>query len=166
MKNTALLVMCLALSVAVLAQDIKGTFAIKNKETGLLLRIKDAAGSNGTPLVSYTPINWKCATWEFQSRGGNVYGLKNLFTGKTFQPVADSLREGTALGQQPLKAGADKQVYEFIAVDKDAYLIRLKGTEYYLSPSESGEVNSPIVLSKKTGGQRQQWTLYEQHPTM
>lgn len=166
MKTIIAFALCLFLSLAAAAQDIKGTFAIKNVEIGLLLRIKDANGADGTPLVSYTPVNWKCMTWDFQSQGGNVYQLKNLFTGKTFEPIGKSASEGTALHQQKFQAGAANQEYEFIPVEKNVYCIRLKGTELYLSPSENGEVNSAVVLSKKTDSKRQQWTLYEQHPTM
>ena len=35
------------------AQVIKGTYAIKNVQTGMLLRIKDADKKDGTPLVAY-----------------------------------------------------------------------------------------------------------------
>jgi len=67
------------------AQVIKGTYAIKNVQTGMLLRIKDASKANGTPLVSYNPVNWKCMTWDFQHKEDNTYQLRNLFSGKTFQ---------------------------------------------------------------------------------
>ncbi len=166
MKKLIGFVMCYLLALAVAGQDIKGSFAIKNVETGLLLRVKDANKANGTPLVSYTPVEWKCMTWDFKSVGGNGYQLKNQFTGKTFQAVADSATHGMAMHQQPVKEGDTSQQYEFIAVEKGVYLIRLKGTELYLSPSDDRDVNSAIVLSKNNGTKRQRWTLYEQHPTM
>ncbi len=166
MKKILTIAVSLAFVVVVAAQDIKGTFAIKNAQTGMVLRVKDANGANGTPLVSYTPVNWKCMTWDFQPQGNYIYQLKNLFTGKTFQPKGDSAAEGAALHQQPMKAGAGNQQYEFIPAENNAYLIRLKGTELYLTPSESGEVNSAVLLYKKAGGKLQQWTLYEQHPTL
>lgn len=48
------------------SQDIKGNYAIKNVKTGMLLRVKDAASKNGTPLVAYNPQNWKCMTWDLK----------------------------------------------------------------------------------------------------
>jgi hypothetical protein len=75
-----------SLSVSLFAQVIHGTYAIKNEQTGMLLRIKDANGKNGTPLVAYNPVNWKCMTWDFKHVEGQTYQLKNLFTSKTFQP--------------------------------------------------------------------------------
>ncbi|HVF96527.1 MAG TPA: RICIN domain-containing protein [Flavisolibacter sp.] len=163
MKKTILL---LAMFFAVFfaqAQPIKGTYAIKNVETGLLLRIKDANKANGTPLVLYTQMEWKCMTWDFRQVEGETYQLKNLFTGKTFQP-ADSLASGVGLEEQPLLANADAQQYEFIPVEKSVYFIRLKNTGLYLTPSEKSNVNSAVVLAEKTGAKNQYWTLYEQHP--
>src|ERR1700761_7736633 len=46
--------------------SIRGDFAMKNVHTGKYVRIKDANGANGTPIVAYSPENWKCMTWEFQ----------------------------------------------------------------------------------------------------
>src|SRR4051812_13358826 len=76
------------------SQDIKGTFAIKNVKTGIFLRIKDADKSNGTALVAYSPVNWKCATWDFNHIGGQTYQLKNLFTSKTFQSGLSTPTDG------------------------------------------------------------------------
>src|SRR5665811_2339445 len=76
-------------------QTIVGTYAIKNVETGKLLRIKDANSSDGTPLVAYSPVNWKCMTWDFQQIDGRTYTLRNLFTNKTFQPAEEAVKDGT-----------------------------------------------------------------------
>ncbi len=148
-------------------QNIKGTYAIKNVETGLLLRIKDANNQDKTPLVAYTPINWKCMTWDFQQVEGETYRLRNLFTNKTFQPVAKAKKEGVALEQMPLLKGEEIQEWEFIPVSKDVYQIKLKNSDLYLTPSdEHGQVNSPILLSGKKEGKLQNWTIYLQDPQM
>lgn len=145
------------------AQVIKGTYAIKNVATGMLLRIKDANKKDGTPLVSYSPVNWKCMTWEFQHLEGQSYQLKNLFTGKTIQPNG-APAESVNLIQQPL-ANSPLQQYEFLPAGENQYLIRLKGTSLYLTPSDKeGAVNSTIMLAGKTDGNIQRWTIYEQHP--
>ncbi len=150
----------------VFCQVIEGTYAIKNMETGLLLRIKDANTANGTPLVAYNPVNWKCMTWDFKHMAGDTYQLQNLFSGKTFQPKQEAA-EGIAMEEQPLLANAGNQQYDFIPAGKNSYLIRLKGTELYLTASNSKPlVNSAITLAKKTAGKLQQWTIYEQHPDM
>jgi len=152
---------------ALFSQEIQGTYAIKNMETGLLLRIKDANQKNGTPLVSYSVVNWKCVTWDFIHITGQSYQLRNLFTGKAFQPVNQIPVDGTELEQQVLISNQGNQLLEFLPVEKDVYLIKLKGTELYITPSEEkGIVNSSIILSKKNGSKLQQWTIYEQHPTM
>jgi hypothetical protein len=148
------------------AQDIKGNYAIKNVKTGMLLRVKDAHSKNGTPLVAYYPENWKCMTWDFKKTDANTYQLRNLLTNKTFQPVAVANTD-VAFDEQPLIPGDDKQQYEFITVKKDTYLIKLKGTDLYVTPADpKGEVNSAIVLAAKKGTPDQQWFIYEQAPTM
>ncbi len=132
----------------------------------MLLRLKDASGKNGTPLVAYDPQNWKCMTWEFQSKGEHTYQLKNLFTKKTFQPLAEA-KDAAVLEEQPLVQDAANQQYEFIKVKKDIYLIRLKSTELYLSLSDpEGSTNSAIILAKKKDSTEQQWSIYLQNPTM
>jgi hypothetical protein len=153
----------LLVNQAVFAQIIKGNYAIKNVLTGMLLRVKDASNKNGTPLVAYDPQNWKCMTWNFISVEGNTYQLKNLFTGKTFQPKQADI----ALEEQPISLGSSNQQYEFEPAGKDIYLIKLKGTDLYITPEDKkGASNSAIILVKKTKTKAQQWTIYEQAPTM
>jgi hypothetical protein len=134
-------------------------------ETGMLLRVKDANRKDGTPLVAYTPVNWKCVTWDFEQVEGQTYRLKNLFTGKTFQP-GGSVVDSVSLVQMPF--GKDElQQYEFVSAGENRYYIRLKGTALYLTPADKeGSTNSAIMLAKKTNSTLQQWTIYEQHPTM
>lgn len=149
------------------AQEIKGSYAIKNAETGLVLRIKDAQKANGTPLVAYNHVNWKCVTWDFQKVGEQTYQLENLFTGKTFQFEGETLKPDISLEQQPLVKSA-AQNYEFILSGTDTYFIKLSGTELYVTPGEPiGKVNSPIILAEKMKeGNLQKWSIHEQHPTM
>ncbi len=148
-------------------QDIKGTLAIRNVETGLLLRIKDANSKDGTPLVAYPARNWKCMTWEFQHVMGETYRLRNLFTNKTFAPTDGQQREGTRLEQESLDKNDRSQDWEFIQVEEDTYQIRLKGTDLYLTPSDAkGGVNTPIILSPENNSNIQKWTIYHQDPQM
>lgn len=161
-------VFCLIFLFALIgqAQEIKGVYAIKNVKTGMLLRVKDASNRNGTPLVAYNPQNWKCMTWEFQSKGENTYQLKNLFTNKTFQPQGEA-KDNSVMEEQPLVIDAFNQQYQFIKVKKDTYLIRLKSTELYLTPADpEGSTNSPILLTNKKDTLLQQWYIYPQNPTM
>lgn len=131
-----------------------------------VLRVKDANKANGTPLVSYTPVNWKCVTWDFKHVEGQTYQLANLFTGKTFQPK-EAPAEEVLLEEQPLSTGVANQQYEFLPGDNNSYWIRLKGTELYITPADDkGTTNSGILFAPKKAGALQTWTLQEQHPTM
>jgi hypothetical protein len=166
MKKVLLFSVLISCFVWASAQDIKGNYAIKNVKTGMLLRVKDAHSKNGTPLVAYYPENWKCMTWDFKKTDANTYQLRNLLTNKTFQPVA-AANIDVAFDEQPLVSNDAKQQYEFIPVKKDTYLIKLKGTDLYVTPADpKGEVNSAIVLAAKKGTPDQQWFIYEQAPTM
>ncbi len=157
----------LLLSLVSTAQVIQGTYAIKNVQTGMLLRIKDANGKNGTPLVAYNPVNWKCMTWDFKHVDGQTYQLRNLFTNKTFQPKEGIPAAGVLLEQQPLIALQANQEYDFIPVEKNIYLIRAKGTDLYITPvDKDGTTDTGITLAKKDDSKLQQWTIYEQKPTM
>ena len=169
MKGIIILLSCIVFFIpdACKAQEIiTGTYAIKNVQTGMVLRIKDANSKDGTLIVAYDPVNWKCVTWDFKHVDGQTYQLQNLFSGKTLQPVKANVVEGNTLEEQPLMNNAVQQ-YEFIPVEKNVYLIKLKGTDLYITPAdEKGTVNSQIILAKKDGSKLQQWTIYEQHPTM
>ena len=166
MKKIAWLLCFLLPGLAVSAQQIKGSYAIKNEQTGMLLRVKDAHSENGTPLVAYYPENWKCMTWNFKHVAGNTYQLENLLTNKTFQPKGDA-DVNVALEEQSLNTNSANQQYEFEAIGHDTFMIKLKGTDLYITPSDKkGAVNSKIVLAKKTNTKDQYWDIYEQSPTM
>ena len=69
--------------------------------------------------------------------------------------------------QQPLVNAQANQEYDFILLKKDIYLIRAKGTELYITPvDKDGTTDTGIMLAKKDGSKLQQWTIYEQKPTM
>ena len=64
--------------------------------------------------------------------------------------------------EQPLLNHEAGQQYEFIPAEKNIYLIRLRGTEISVTPSDNkGIVNGAIVLAKKNDNKLQQWTIYE-----
>ena len=169
MKNILfflLLVSGLQLSAQTQPAQLHGDFALKNVHTGKYVRIKDANGADGTPIVAYSPVNWKCVTWQFQPSAAGSYTLKNLLSGKTLQPLKGETKPGTALEEQPLDA-QKPQEYELVAAGREQYRIRLKGTDLFLTPSDPrGATNSSIVLQPEQTGDLQEWVLVEQHPTM
>ena len=166
MKKYIFIVFALIAAFIANAQTIKGTYAIKNAATGMVLRIKDANSKNGTPIVSYSPVNWKCVTWDFRNIEGKTYQLINLFSGKTFQS-GQLPAEGVLMEEQPVVEQHASQLYEFLPDELNTYLIRLKGTDLYLTPEdENGKTNSGILLAKRKKGSLQNWKLEEQHPTI
>ena len=144
-----------------------GDFALKNVHTGMYVRIKDANGANGTPIVAYSPVNWKCVTWHLQPTDtGAGYVLKNLFSGKTMEPSLAQSKTQIEMEEQPIRATSSRYVF-VPAGDGRSFYIRSGESDLYLTPSDpKGETNSRIILTSKQPGDLQQWTLIEQHPTM
>lgn len=143
------------------AQEIKGRYAIQNIQTGKNLRPYDANSANGTKIVLYNHVEWKCMTWEFILIKGQTYQLKNRFTGKTFQPSGKPVN-GVNLVQQPLIKDT-LQYWVFEKQGNNTYNIRLDGTDLYITPS-SKDTNSDILLKPKKDNQMQGWKLVEQDP--
>ncbi|WP_343691221.1 RICIN domain-containing protein [Chitinophaga sp.] len=157
MKSLFFTFAALIFTATAAAQVIKGTYAIKNVASGMVLRIRDANTANGTPIVPYSPVNWKCVTWDFKNVEGQAYQLRNLFSGKTLQPKGTAMEGGT-MEEQPI-AG---QQYELLPGDKNSYMIRVRGTDLYITQRE----NDIVLAAKKKDLTSQSWTLVAQDPAM
>ena len=141
--------------------QFENTYAIQNVETGNALRPKNANYENGVEIISYPLKNWECITWEMIEIDTNTYLLKDLFTEKTFQPKSEP-KSGVGLWQKNL-GGTVLQHWEFIKQTDESYLIRLKGTELYVTTS-SEKTDSPIILMPKQNKKTQLWKLIRQTP--
>jgi hypothetical protein len=165
------LVVLIALNLAVfgpriikgikLKQDKVNTYAIQNVKTNRCIRPYNAGFQDNNKIILYDLNNWECITWQFIGLNNDTYLLKNLYTEKTFQSVTDAV-EGATMWQKPL-GGSNQQYWEFLKQDDGTYLIRLKGTELYLT-AKSEEQNADIVLKPLQNSTDQQWKLIEQHP--
>jgi len=172
--KTIIIVVLVLLALAIIIpisfrvrKDIKkklafeNTYAIQNASTGLCVRPYNAEYKIGNNIISYTHQNWECITWEMVALGNETYLLKNLFTEKTFQPKT-APKAGVELWQQSM-GGTQLQYWEFLKQADETYLIRLKGTELYLTAS-SDKVNSAIILQTKQDIKTQNWKLVRQTP--
>lgn len=139
----------------------ENTYAIQNVETGNALRPYNANIENGVNLISYPIKNWECITWEMIEIDENTFLLKDLFTEKTFQPKSEP-KSGVGLWQQSL-GGSKLQHWEFLKQEDENYLIRLKGTELYITIS-SAKTNSSVILLPKQNRKTQLWKLIKQTP--
>lgn len=139
----------------------ENTFAIQNVWSGKDIRVYNAGNENGTKIILYNHNNWECMTWQLIGLEDDTYLLKNLYTQKSFQP-STSPKSGVGLWQQTL-GGSRFQYWEFIKQPDETYLIRLKGTELYITVT-SDENNSDIVLMSKQDSEHQLWRLIRQNP--
>lgn len=86
---------------------------------------------------------------------------KNLYTEKSFQPVSSASSDG-GLRQRTL-GGSRLQYWEFLKQPDETYLVRLQGSELYLT-APAKETNSPAVLMPKQDSRGQAWRLVRQTP--
>ncbi|MFT3995365.1 MAG: RICIN domain-containing protein [Dysgonomonas sp.] len=142
-------------------QNYANTYAIQNVATNKCIRPYNAGNADSTKVISYSLHNWECITWQLIELEDNAYLLKNLYTQKSFEPASTPV-DGTGLWQQTL-GGSRFQYWEFIKQDDETYIIRLKGTELYLT-TISDENNSAIIISVKDDSKNQLWRLIRQNP--
>jgi len=142
-------------------RNSKNTFAIQNVKTNKDIRVHNANINDEAKIILYTHHNWECMTWQMIQLEGETFLLKNLYTQKTLQPSSIP-EQGVNLWQQTL-GGNSLQYWEFLKQPKETYLIRLKGTELYITVS-SDKNNSDIILMPMQNSTEQQWRLIEQQP--
>ena len=70
--------------------------------------------------------------------------------------------EGVGLCQKTL-GGTPLQYWEFKEQADGTYLIRLKGTDLYIT-AESDKVDSPLILKSNQSSPNQKWKLIRQTP--
>lgn len=164
-KIILLIVLSFSLAAIINSQSIKGNYAIKNVKTGKLLRPQDAGKEDMTPIVLYSPTNWKCLTWEFLPVGNETYHLKNLFSSKTFYGELNKNTGISELKQIPIEKNDIDQLWIFEQAGNGAYRIRVKNSQLYVTPADTaGRINTPVVLKPIIYSDLQLWTIYEQDP--
>jgi hypothetical protein len=136
-----------------------GIYSLRNRESSLLLRPRDAGRADGNTMVLYPEYNWKCLKWDIASTEGE-YTLRNLFTDKTFQPADSSPKAGSPVLQQTIDSAEKLQRWDILP-SADGYVkIRLAGTELYLMPAvPNAEINTALVLSPWKDLPAQHWKM-------
>lgn len=139
------------------------TYAIQNVQTGKDIRVSNADYHDNAKIILYPHHNRECITWEMIQLADSTYLLKNLYTQKTFEPVAFPA-QGVSLWQKPLGYG-NFQYWEFIRQNDSVYYIRLKGTDLFITVS-SNEDNSELLLQPLKNSDSQKWKLIRQNPVI
>ncbi len=128
---------------------------IQNLSQEELLRPRDADSKDGTPIVLYSPQDWKCMTWKFEPAGDGVR-LINYFTHKTLYPGAGE--DGSAVTQHPAaKTGIEAEQWRFVPVSDGVYRIEHIATGKTLGVNAEGNV----IIETWTGAASQKWKLLE-----
>lgn len=136
-----------------------GIYSLRNQESGLLLRPRDAGRKDGNTMVLYPEYNWKCLKWDVAPTDHGCT-LRNLFTDKTFQPADFSPKAGMPVLQQTIDPAEKLQRWEILP-SADGYVkIRLAGTDLYLMPATpNAEVNTALVLGPWKNLPAQHWKM-------
>ncbi len=124
---------------------------------GRLLRVKDARSENGTPMVLYPKVAWKCMTWELQA-DGDGFRLRNHFTRKTLGPTTKPSDAATPVVQKPLeKEPSASEAWRFDPIADTDGLVRLVHIESgnVLEANDDGG----IVLARPSDSPGQRWRL-------
>jgi len=137
------------------------TYAIQNLGTGKDIRVHDAGIADGTKIILYSHHEWECMTWRFIEVEESTFLVQNLYTQKTFQPSSPP-EAGVGLWQQSL-GGSRLQYWELLKQPDETNLIRLKGTELYLT-APSAEDDAAIILAPRNDSSSQRWKLVRQTP--
>lgn len=151
---------------AVLAPYVKGTtviadgtYAIANKNSGLVL---DAAGQGtaaGTAIQQWTDNAGSNQRWQVTSLGNNRYKIIGVQSGKSFDIKGQSLANGAAL-----------QLYDYSGGDNQQWTITKNADGYYtITCVQSGKVLEIPALSvtpgtaveqyENNGGSNQLWSF-------
>ncbi len=150
--------------VTLIAQKLNSSYAIQNVNTGQNLRPYEAMSANGNKIVMYNHKVWMCMTWNFNHISGNTYTIQNQYTSKTFQAADQPARAGSILIQQTV-SNKDEQHWEFIPVSENRFIIRLIGTDLYITAAGNENNSSVTLQQRKENDPLQVWCLIEQHPT-
>jgi hypothetical protein len=125
-----------------------GSYQIRNKAFGELLRPQEARSANGTPIVLYPAQPWKCMTWKLQPAGESTFHLQNHFTSKTF--AADAKSQEASVVQVPFaKESAERPAWKFERLGDGAYKI---------TDAQSGKVLTAIKESSGVRIKLAAWT--------
>lgn len=152
---------------AVLAEDtatakspaLSGSFQIRNKKFGGLLRPENASNANGARLVLYPAQPWKCMTWKVQSTNSG-YQLQNHFTSKTFASSAAPGKPQSPVTQAPYGAPADRPTWQFEKLSDGTYKISDPKTGNVLTGTSDG-----VVTAAWTDKEEQKWELLAIDPS-
>lgn len=142
--------------------ELTGSYQIRNRKHGLLLRPREANNADGTPIVLYPAQPWKCLSWRLDPGPQTSYRPVNYFTSKTFQPA-----DGPAGSAVPvLQASPDanqpaRQGWKFIPLGDKFYKIvnAEKGAALTAQAGPTGGIE--VSLAPWTGSEEQQWELLD-----
>lgn len=153
------------LAATVFAQDISsakvlpGSYQIRNKEYGELLRPENANGAVGTRIVLYPAQPWKCMTWKIQPGGEGCCQLQNYFTSKTFAPEGAGDKPEPRVTQVLFaKQPGENPAWQFSKLPDGSYkIVEAKSGRALTAAREDGSVK--VVVRVWVDKDDQKWEL-------
>jgi hypothetical protein len=143
---------------------LSGSFQIKNKKFGDVLRPRGADSADKTPIVLYPRTDWRCLTWRVQPVEGGGSQLLNHFTNKTFEPQG-TVKEGDqpvpVLQVKPVRPAPPAQRWSFVPVEGGSFKIVHVPTGWVLTAENGDDGDVRIKLAPWKGRDEQQWQMLD-----
>jgi hypothetical protein len=143
-----------------------GSFQIRNRKYGDLLRPEEANSADGTRIVLYPAQTWKCMTWKLDRAGDSKFQLQNYFTSKTFAAEAGADKAQAAVTQVPFsKQPEERPTWQFTKLPDGSYKITdAKSGKALTAVKEETGSGVRIVVQAWQESDSQKWELIEIDP--
>jgi hypothetical protein len=144
---------------------VAGSYQIRNKQFGDLLRPENANGAVGTRIVLYPAQPWKCMTWKVQPAGESGFQLQNYFTSKTFAAEASTEQPEQRVTQVAFaKPPGTNPMWQIMEVSKGIYeILEAKTGKALTAVKVDGGVR--IVVCAWQDKEEQKWELVPIDPS-
>jgi len=133
-----------------------GSYQIRNRKFGELLRPENANNADGTHIVLYPAQPWKCMTWKLLPTGSGSFCLQNHFTSKTFEAKKNDA-VFTVVQVPWARQNSNRPAWRFIKLPDGFYRIADERSGNCLSASSKDVIT--LAPAKETSEQQWEWRL-------
>jgi len=144
-----------------------GSYQIRSKQFGRLLRPLDANNADGVRIVLYPGQPWKCMTWKLSPTTNATFLVRNHFTAKTFSAATASGDSPTRVVQTPMpSANASTPDWQLTRLPDGSYRIIDPKSKLALTAAQGQSDGSPqVILSPWRDNDGQKWELEKIDPS-
>jgi hypothetical protein len=136
-----------------------GVYTITARNSGLVLDVKGAGTTNGTPIQQYTSNNTDAQKWLIENIGNGYYKLTAKCSNKVLDVRGISMSAGEIVHQWDFVNG-DNQKWKIEDLQNGYYKLTAKHSNLALSVSgASTNIEASIIQLPWQAGFNQQWSI-------